>query len=75
MMGTSYEQPAFAELRHELAVLRGGWVWCVVLGAALIVLGALALGSPLIAGLATAVAIGILLIAGGVAETVGACLA
>ena len=43
----------------------------VSLGAALIVLGAIALGSALIAGLATAIAIGVLLV-GGAAETVGA---
>ena len=68
----SYGSPPVAELQHELTVLRGGWVWCIVLGAALIVLGAVALGSPWIAGLATALAIGILLIAGGAAEVVGA---
>jgi uncharacterized membrane protein HdeD (DUF308 family) len=61
-----------AELRHELGALRGQWLWFVVLGVALIVLGTVALGSVVIASLAAAVAIGVLLLLGGVAELVGA---
>jgi uncharacterized membrane protein HdeD (DUF308 family) len=45
----------------------------VLLGVALIVLGFVALGSLWIATLATTVAIGVLLIVSGVAETIGAC--
>ncbi len=48
--------------------LRRGWVWLIVLGALLMVLGLLALGLPLVAGLATAVFIGWLLIIAGILE-------
>jgi uncharacterized membrane protein HdeD (DUF308 family) len=72
-MSTTYERPPVAELRHALTALRGNWVWFVLLGAALIVLGFVALGSLWIATLATTVAIGVLLIVSGVAETIGAC--
>ena len=60
------------ELRHELDALRGNWFWFVILGVALVVLGTVALGSAVIASLAAAVAIGMLLLLGGVAEAVGA---
>jgi uncharacterized membrane protein HdeD (DUF308 family) len=72
-MSTTYDRPPVAELRHELTALRGNWVWFVLLGVALIVLGFVALGSLWIATLATTVAIGVLLIVSGVAETIGAC--
>src|SRR2546430_7904357 len=71
-MSATYERLQVAELRHELAALRGSWLWFVLLGVALIVLGFIALGSLWIAGLATAVAIGVLLLVSGVAEAVGA---
>lgn len=71
-MATTYERPVVADLRHEVTALRGNWLWFVLLGVALIVLGAIALGSVWIAGLATAVAIGALLVVSGVAEIVGA---
>ena len=61
-----------AALRRELGALRGDWPWFVALGIALVALGAIALGSVVVASLATAVAIGVLLLAGGVAEGVGA---
>jgi len=60
------------ELRHELNALRGNWIWFVLLGVALLVLGTVALGSVVVASLAAAVAIGALLLLGGVAEAVGA---
>ena len=60
------------ELRHELNALRGNWIWFVLLGVALLVLGTVALGSVVIASLAAAVAIGALLLLGGAAEVVGA---
>ncbi len=60
------------ELRHELDALRGNWLWFVILGASLVVLGTVALGSVVIASLAAAVAIGVLLLLGGAAEAVGA---
>lgn len=71
-MSTTYERPPAAELRHAFTALRGNWLWFVLLGVALIVLGFVALGSVVIATLATAVAIGALLVVGGVAEVVGA---
>jgi uncharacterized membrane protein HdeD (DUF308 family) len=70
-MTTGYERPPVGELRHDLAALRGNWLWFVLLGVALIVLGVVALGALWIAALATAVAIGALLLVGGVAEIVG----
>jgi uncharacterized membrane protein HdeD (DUF308 family) len=60
------------ELRHELDALRGYWFGFVILGVALVVLGAVALGSVVIASLAAATAIGVLLLLGGAAEVVGA---
>ena len=71
-MSKGFERPLVAELRHELNALRGNWFWFVMLGIALVVLGAIALGSVMIASLATAVAIGMLIFLGGVAETLGA---
>jgi uncharacterized membrane protein HdeD (DUF308 family) len=64
--------PLAVALRHELDALRGNWFWFVLLGVALIILGAVALSSVVIASLAAAVAIGVLLLFGGVAECVGA---
>ena len=60
------------ELRHELDALRGNWIWFVILGVSLVVLGTVALGSVVIASLAAAAAIGVLLLLGGAAEAVGA---
>jgi uncharacterized membrane protein HdeD (DUF308 family) len=71
-MSTPIERPLVAELRHGLDALRDNWLWFVLLGIALIVLGFVALGSVAIASLATAVTIGMLILLGGIAETVGA---
>jgi uncharacterized membrane protein HdeD (DUF308 family) len=71
-MNTTDELPGAADLRQELAALRRNWLWFVLLGVALIVVGVLALGSLVVASLATAVAIGALLLVGGVVEIVGA---
>src|ERR1700760_4496785 len=60
------------ELRHELEALRGNWFWFVILGVSLVVLGTVALGSVVITSLAAAAAIGVLLLLGGVVESVGA---
>lgn len=70
-MSTLMDRPLIAELRHELSALRGKWLWFVSLGVVLIVLGAVALGSVVIASLAAAVAIGLLLVMGGIAEAIG----
>ena len=67
-MSTTLDRPLVAELRHGLTALRGNWFWFVLLGIALIVLGVIALGSVVIASLATALTIGMLILLGGVAE-------
>ena len=59
-------------IRHELQAIRGKWIWLIVLGIALIVLGTVLLASPVIATLATVTVLGVLILAGGVIETVGA---
>jgi uncharacterized membrane protein HdeD (DUF308 family) len=71
-MSTVSERPSVVELRHVLVALRGHWMLFVLLGCVLVVLGAVALASPWVATLATAVVLGWLLIAGGVTEAVGA---
>ncbi len=71
-MSTDFERPLIAELRHGLHALRGNWFWFVILGVALVVLGVIAMSSVVITSLAVAVAIGTLLILGGMFEAVGA---
>ena len=43
------EAPLRKVVRHEIQAIRGKWIWLVVLGIALIVLGTVLLGSPVIA--------------------------
>jgi uncharacterized membrane protein HdeD (DUF308 family) len=71
-MSTGFERRFAAELRHELEALHGQWIWFVILGALLVVLGMVALSSVVIASLAVAVAIGVLLLIAGIGETIGA---
>src|SRR5579864_3661700 len=71
-MSIDLGRPLAAELRHGLSALRGNWFWFVLLGVALVILGAIALGSVVLASLAAAVAIGALIFLGGIAECVGA---
>jgi Uncharacterized conserved protein len=71
-MSTTIERPGVAEPPRELAIFRRNWLWFVVLGVALIVAGIIALGSLVLASLATAVAIGALLLVAGAFESVGA---
>ena len=71
-MSATFEQLEIEELQHELTAFRRNWLWFVLLGVVLIIVGVIALGSLVIASLATAVAIGVLLLAAGAAETVGA---
>jgi uncharacterized membrane protein HdeD (DUF308 family) len=70
-MSTDIERPLALELRHGLSALRGNWFWFVLLGVSLVVLGTVAIGSVAITSLATALVIGILILLGGVAETLG----
>ena len=66
------ETPLRRVIRHEIQAIRGKWIWIVALGVALIVLGTIMLGFPVIATLATVTALGALILVGGVAEAVGA---
>ena len=66
------ETPLRKVIRHELQAIRGKWIWLVVLGISLIVLGTILLGFPVIATLATVHALGALILVGGVMEVVGA---
>jgi uncharacterized membrane protein HdeD (DUF308 family) len=59
-------------LRHELQAIRGKWLWLVVLGIALIVLGTLLLGFPVVATFATVTLLGAFILVGGVMEIIGA---
>lgn len=71
-MNTGVDRPSVVALRHEIAALRGNWVWFVLVGVALLVLGMIAIGAAFIASLAVAVTLGVLILLGGLAETVGA---
>jgi len=71
-MSTTYEVSPMTQLGHQLTALRGNWLWFVLLGAALIVLGFVALGAVPIASLATAVVIGALLLGSGIGDIIGA---
>lgn len=71
-MSVIHDYPRIAESKQDLSALCRNWRWFVALGAALIVLGSIALGSLVIVSVATAVAIGALLLVGGVFEVVGA---
>lgn len=71
-MSTGLERRGLIEPRHALAALRGNWLWFVILGVALVALGMVAIGSTFIASLAAAVALGVLLLLSGVAESLGA---
>jgi uncharacterized membrane protein HdeD (DUF308 family) len=67
-----YETPLRKVIRHEIQAIRGKWIWLVVLGIALIVLGTILLGSPVIATLASVATLGFLILLGGGIEAVGA---
>jgi len=71
-MSTTIERPDVVDLRQELAAFRRNWFWFVLLGVSLIIVGFIALGSLVLASLATAVAIGALLLVAGMAEAIGA---
>jgi uncharacterized membrane protein HdeD (DUF308 family) len=71
-MDTPIDRPLVAVLGHELTALRGNWLWFVVLGIALVVLGSVAISSAAFASLATALVLGMLILVSGIGETVGA---
>jgi uncharacterized membrane protein HdeD (DUF308 family) len=66
------ETPLRNAIRHELQAIRGKWVWLVALGIALIVLGVVLLGFPVITTMATVTALGVLILVGGGFEAVAA---
>lgn len=66
------ETPLAHAIRHEIQAIRGKWIWLVALGVALIALGTIMLGFPVITTLATVTAIGVLIFLGGIIEIVGA---
>jgi uncharacterized membrane protein HdeD (DUF308 family) len=59
-------------LRHELEAIRGNWGWLLALGIVLVVVGTIAVAMPFAFSLASAVAFGVLLLMGGIAQLVGA---
>jgi uncharacterized membrane protein HdeD (DUF308 family) len=71
-MSMSIERTGSVDLGHGLAALRGNWLWFVLVGIALVVLGTLAMGSAFVASLAAAFVLGVLILMGGVAESLGA---
>lgn len=71
-MTTDMDRSVRLALRHELDAIRGEWVWFLVLGIALIVLGTIAIGASVLATFATMVLIGVLLILAGIAQGLGA---
>ncbi len=66
------DTPLRKVISHELQAIRGKWIWLVLLGIALIALGTILLGSPVIATLATVTTLGVLILLGGGMEVVGA---
>lgn len=71
-MTTVFPRPFALELRHEAGAIRGNWLWFILLGVLLIIVGFAALSAVEVASLATALFLGILLIVEGVSETIGA---
>lgn len=71
-MSTSPPDVTLSEMRHDLTQLRGNWFWFVLLGIALIIVGLVAISAVGIASIATAAAIGILMVVGGIMEVAGA---
>ena len=66
------DTPLGKVIRHEVQAIRGKWIWLVLLGISLILLGIIMLGSPVVATLATVTALGAMILVGGVAEVGGA---
>ncbi len=71
-MSTLPETPLRRELRHGLESLRGQWGWFLALGIALVVLGVIAISVPAILTITTVMFFGVLLLIGGLAESIGA---
>jgi uncharacterized membrane protein HdeD (DUF308 family) len=70
-MSTLEKRVAITEVPTRGDELRHNWPWLVLLGVALTAVGLIALWSPWVASLATAVVIGLLLLVAGAVEIVG----
>lgn len=69
-MNSEPSSRAVPSLGHELHALRDQW-WCfLLLGISLVVMGALCIGSPFIASVASVLFLGFLLLAGGITQIV-----
>ena len=66
------DAPLRRVIRHELQAIRGKWIWLVVLGIALIVVGTILLGFPVVTTLATVTVLGALILLVGGMEVIGA---
>jgi uncharacterized membrane protein HdeD (DUF308 family) len=64
--------PLVVALRHELHAMRKDWLWFLLLGLALVVLGTAALGSAVFVSEVAVVFFGLLLLAGGIAQVISA---
>jgi uncharacterized membrane protein HdeD (DUF308 family) len=70
--GDAVSRSPGAAARHELAALQQEWWWFLLLGIALVVLGTLALGAAAFASVVAVVYLGLLMLAGGIAQTISA---
>ncbi len=64
--------PPLSFLTEELQELKQKWIWFLILGIGLILLGFLAIGSPFIAGMAVITVLGCFLIVGGILQIIAA---
>lgn len=69
-LGTPF--PLVGMVRESLAELRASWYWFVILGAALMLLGLMAMSYSVLASVATALAFGYFLLAAGILYIGGA---
>lgn len=71
-MSTHIERGSLVPLRRELDALRSHWISFLILGIGLIVLGTLAIGSAVLATLATVFTFGLILLGAGLGQAIGA---
>jgi len=74
-MSTASDTPVLDALRRGVQTLTANWAWFVAVGVVLVVLGLIALGAVVTTTLATAVAIGVVLLISGFGETIAALFA
>lgn len=71
MTSTTAISPSAAP-RSDLSVLHAKWGWIVALGVVYVVAGLVALGSVVVATVATVLVVGIMMLVAGIAEVIGA---